>query len=219
MRIEQLMTKVTRTCRSGHSLSEAAQMMWDNDGGCLPVTAGDGSQRLLGIITDRDICMAIRFGAGALTELRVEDAMTEVVRACNPGDPISEALAIMGEACVRRLPVVDESERVIGMLSLADLALEATRQTTWREPKITLAEVGELLATICQPRGREPQLTRCPAGSASNPAGVGPAGLRERLPRFRVRFTWIPGFSSSPYLAKISPGFQGNRWKHLTEAS
>jgi CBS domain-containing protein len=152
MRIEQLMTKVTRTCRSGHSLSEAAQMLWDNDGGCLPVTAGDGSQRLLGIITDRDICMAIRLGAGAVPELRVDDAMTEVVRACNPGDPISEAVAIMGEARVRRLPVVDESERVIGMLSLADLALEATRQTTWWKPKITVAEVGELLATICQPR-------------------------------------------------------------------
>ena len=81
--------------------------------------------------------------------------MTERVRACNPGDPISEAVAIMGEACVRRLPVVDESERVIGMISLADLALEATRQTRWWTPKITVAEVGELLATICQPRESE----------------------------------------------------------------
>lgn len=152
MRIEQLMTKVARTCRSGRSLSEAAQLMWDNDAGCLPVTDGDGSQRLLGIITDRDICMAIRFDAGALPDLRVEDVMTEVTRACNPDDPISEAVAIMGEARVRRLPVVDGTERVIGMLSLADLALEAARQITWREPKITLAEVGELLATICQPR-------------------------------------------------------------------
>ncbi len=151
MRIEQLMTKVTGTCTPGHSLSEAAQMMWDDDCGCLPVTAGDGSQRLLGMITDRDICMAIRLEGGALAELRVEDAMTEVVRACNPGDPISEAVAIMGEARVRRLPVVDGSERVIGLLSLADLALEAERQSSREEPEITVAEVGGLLATICQP--------------------------------------------------------------------
>jgi CBS domain-containing protein len=130
-------------------------MLWDSDCGCLPVTAGDGSQRLLGIITDRDICMAIRFDASALPDLRVEDAMTEVVRACNPGDPVSEAMAIMREARVRRLPVVDESERVIGLLSLADLALEAARQTTWRKPEINVAEVGELLVTICQPRGSE----------------------------------------------------------------
>jgi len=155
MRIEQLMAKVTRTCRPGDGLGEVAQMMWSNDCGCLPVTAGDGSQRLLGMISDRDICKMIRSDAGALPDVRVGDAMTEVVRACNPGDPISEAVAIMGEARVRRLPVVDESERVIGMLSLADLALEATRQTTWWKPKITVAEVGELLATICRPRESE----------------------------------------------------------------
>jgi len=130
-------------------------MMWDSDCGCLPVTAGDGSQRLLGMISDRDICMATRFHAGALPDIRVGDAMTEVVRACNPGDPISEAMAIMAEARVRRLPVVDEWERVIGLLSLADLALEAARQATWRKPEVTSAEVGELLVAICQPRVSE----------------------------------------------------------------
>jgi CBS domain-containing protein len=155
MRIEQLMTKVTTTCRSGDSLSEAARLMWENDCGCLPVTAGDGSQRLLGMVSDRDICMAIRSGADALPDGRVEDAMTEVVRACNPGDPLSEAMAIMGEARVRRLPVVDESEGVIGLLSLADLAREAARQASWRKREITSAEVGELLAAICQPHVSE----------------------------------------------------------------
>jgi CBS domain-containing protein len=151
MRIEQLMTKVTRSCRPDQSLSQAAQMMWDGDCGCLLVTAADGSERLLGIITDRDICMAIRSGRSALPELRVEDAMTEVVRASNPEDPVSEAVAIMGEERVRRLPVVDDSERVIGLIALADLALEAARQGTLDSPEITMAEVGGLLAAICQP--------------------------------------------------------------------
>jgi CBS domain-containing protein len=155
MRIEQLMTKLAKTCTPGISLSEAAQMMWNEDCGCLPVTADDGSQRLLGMITDRDICTAIRLEEGARREFRVEDAMTEVVRACNPGDPISEAVAIMGEARVRRLPVVDALERVIGLLSLADLALEAERQAGRRDPEITLAEVGGLLAKICQPHESE----------------------------------------------------------------
>jgi CBS-domain-containing membrane protein len=77
--------------------------------------------------------------------------MTEVVRACNPEDPVSEAMAIMGEARVRRLPVVDGWERVIGVLSLADIALEAERQSSWRDPGITLAEIGGLLAAICEP--------------------------------------------------------------------
>jgi CBS domain-containing protein len=156
MRIEQVMTKVTRTCRSGDSLDQAAQLMWESDCGCLPVTADDGSQRLLGMVSDRDVCMAIRAGADVLPDGRVGDAMTEVVRACNPGDPLSEAMAIMGEARVRRLPVVDESERVVGLLSLADLAREAARQASWRKREVTSAEVGELLATICQPRVRSP---------------------------------------------------------------
>jgi CBS domain-containing protein len=146
------MTKVTKTCQPGQSLGQAAQMMWDGDFGCLPVTASDGSRRLLGVITDRDICMAIPSDGDALQELRVEDVMTEVVRACNPGDPLSEGMAIMGEARVRRLPVVDDSERVIGLLALADLALEAARQGTLESPEITMAEVGGLLAAICQPR-------------------------------------------------------------------
>ncbi len=152
MRIEQLMTKAARTCRVGQSLSEVAQIMRLNDCGCLPVTPDDGSQRLLGIITDRDICVAVRSGGGDPGGFQVGDVMTEVVRACNPGDSVSEAAAIMGEARVRRLPVVDESERVIGLLSLADLALEAVRQDTGKSPEITMAEIGGLLAAICRPR-------------------------------------------------------------------
>lgn len=152
MRIEQLMTKRTVSCNSGDSLREAARLMRDHDCGCLPVTADDVSQRLLGVITDRDICTAIHSDRGALEELRVEDAMTESVRACNPGDPVTEAMVIMSEALVRRLPVVDESERVIGVITLGDLAREASRQTTWEIPEITMAEIGGLLARICRPR-------------------------------------------------------------------
>lgn len=154
MRIEHLMTKIPKACQPGHNLSEAAQMMWDNDCGCLPVTAGDGSQRLVGMITDRDICMAIRGKAGSPRELRVVDAMTKSVRACNPRDPLSEAAAIMAEARVRRLPVVGDYDQVVGLISQADLALEAVRQTASRSPEISLSEIGELQATICQPASR-----------------------------------------------------------------
>jgi CBS domain-containing protein len=155
MRIEQLMTKSPRTCRPNHTLSEAAQMMWVEDCGCLPVTATDGSQRLLGMITDRDVCMAVRSKGRSPRELRVEDAMTKVVHPCNPGDPIAEAGAIMCEERLRRLPVVDDSHQVIGVLALADLALEAARQAAWEKPQIESDYIAELLATICQPRKNE----------------------------------------------------------------
>ena len=151
MRVEQLMTKSPRTCRPGDTLSEAAQIMWDNDCGCVPVTADDGSERLAGVITDRDICMAARFEEKTLTELRVGDAMAKAVRACNAGDSIAHAETIMAETRVRRLPVVDDSGQLVGLVSLADLAREAARQHGSRDPDITQAEIGAVLAIICEP--------------------------------------------------------------------
>jgi CBS domain-containing protein len=152
MRIEQLMTKAPKSCHPSNTLGEAAQMMWDHDCGCLPVTAGDGSQRVIGMITDRDICMAAHFGGKPLMAIRVGDAMAKDVWACNPGDAPCEAEAIMREARVRRLPVVDEANQLLGLLSLADLAREAERQHWKKKRKITVAEVGDVLAMICQPR-------------------------------------------------------------------
>jgi CBS domain-containing protein len=151
MRIEQLMTKSPKSCQPGHTLSEAAQLMWDHDCGCLPVTAEDGSGRVVGMITDRDICMAAHLQGRPLRDLRVGEVMAKDVRACNPGDAPREAEAIMWEAHVRRLPVVDEADQLLGILSLADLAREAARQHWKRRREITEAEVGVLLAMICQP--------------------------------------------------------------------
>jgi len=152
MRIEQLMTKSPKSCRPADTLAEATQMMWHQDCGCLPVTADDGSQRVIGMITDRDICMAALFHGEPLKRIRVGDAMAKDVWACNPGDAPCEAEAIMREARVRRLPVVDQANQLLGLLSLADLAREAERQHWKKKREITVAEVGDVLAMICQPR-------------------------------------------------------------------
>jgi CBS domain-containing protein len=152
MRIEQLMTKCPKSCRADSSLSDAARLMWENDVGCLPVTEGDGSGRLVGMITDRDICMAAYTAERALGEIRVAEAMTRDACACNPAEHPAEAGVIMREMGVRRLPVVDESERVIGLLSLADLAHEAVRQWGVMNCDITVGEVGFVLAAVCRPR-------------------------------------------------------------------
>ena len=176
MRIEQLMTKSPKSCQPGHDLSEAAQMMRDHDCGCLPVTERDGSQRVVGMITDRDICMAAQLHGKPLREIRVGEAMTKDFWACNPGDPLREAEAIMGEAHVRRLPVVDEADHLLGLLSLSDLAREAARQQWWKRQEITGAEVGEVVAMICQP----PDQQACARGSRQEPRLV--ALVIRRLP-------------------------------------
>ena len=70
--------------------------------------------------------------------------------ACNPEDSIDEAEEIMREVGVRRLPVVDGSDRLLGVLSLTDLTREAARKRGSKDPEITVAEIGELLGSICE---------------------------------------------------------------------
>jgi CBS domain-containing protein len=152
MHVEQLMTKPPQSCQPGDTLSEAAQIMWNHGCGCLPVTSGAGSQGVVGMITDRDICMAAKSEGKPLHELHVGDAMAKDVRACHPGDSPREAEFIMWAAGVRRLPVLDEAGQLLGLLSLTDLAREAARQY-WRvERQETESEVGVLLSIFCQPQ-------------------------------------------------------------------
>jgi CBS domain-containing protein len=151
MRVEQLMTKQVTTCKPDDTLDHAAQLMWDHDCGCLPVCAGDGANRVIGVITDRDVCMSALFQGKPLRELRVSDAMAKQVRVCRPSNSPVDVERTMREAKIRRLPVVDEQGALIGMITLADLAREAEREQTRSAPDITGNEIGVTLASICQP--------------------------------------------------------------------
>lgn len=151
MRIEQLMTREVRSCRPDDSLAEAARIMWDGDCGCLPVRSDDASGQVAGVITDRDICMAALFHGRPLAELRVADVMSTQVRTCRPTDSPESAEKTMAAARVRRLPVVDAGDSLIGMITLADLAREAGREQNLQAPSIRGHEVSLTLASICQP--------------------------------------------------------------------
>jgi CBS domain-containing protein len=129
--------------------------MWDHDCGCLPVSSGDGVERVVGVITDRDICMSALFQNKPLRELRVADAMAKHVQVCRPGDSLADAEMAMREARIRRLPVVDTDDVLVGIISLADLAQEAARERAATTREITESEVGDTLATICEPVHRE----------------------------------------------------------------
>ncbi|MDJ0851385.1 MAG: CBS domain-containing protein [Myxococcota bacterium] len=121
VRVGDLMQADVRTCTSEDALSEPARIMWERDCGCVPVEASDGSGRVVGMITDRDIGMAAYTSGGRLAEIRVGDAMATRVHSCRVEDPVSEAMRIMRTAQVRRLPVVDGDGHLRGVLSLADL--------------------------------------------------------------------------------------------------
>lgn len=151
MRIDELMTQDVCTCRQDDSLERAAQLMWEHDCGCLPVCISNGATRVVGLITDRDVCMCALFEHKPLSELRVSQAMSKDVEACKPGDSISAAEKLMARTQIRRLPVLDEQDALVGIVSLSDLAREAERETAEAQPQISEMEVGDTLAAICHP--------------------------------------------------------------------
>jgi CBS domain-containing protein len=148
MKVEQLMTKEVRACSPSHPLNCAAQILWESDCGIVPVVSEDDHGRVVGTLTDRDICMAAYTQGKPLYEISVGSAMAQKVYSCTPATTLDEVMGTMQAAQVRRLPVVDEAGQLLGMVSLADLA---------REAKVNggtagLALVGETFASITRPR-------------------------------------------------------------------
>lgn len=152
MQVQELMQKDVAATSPSDTLRDAARKMWDRDCGALPVCRSDGSNQLVGIITDRDICMNACFENRPLGELKVENAMCADVLACGPSDSIADAERMMRTAQVRRLPVQDSDGNLIGLISLADLAEEAGRERGWSSPEIQETEVGDTLTAICEPQ-------------------------------------------------------------------
>jgi CBS domain-containing protein len=149
MKVENLMTKQAKSCSSSDTLQRAAQLMWDADCGCLPVCEANGVERLVGVITDRDICMSALFRGMPLHELPVSGAMSKQVVVCKVGDGVAGVEKAMCDARIRRLPVIDEQGALVGIIGLADIAREAARERGSVKADVTESEVGDTLAAIC----------------------------------------------------------------------
>lgn len=118
--VQDFMSAVPSTCHPSDSLNRAAQLMWENDCGCVPVV--DHLDHVVGIITDRDICMGAYTQGQALSEISVSNVCTHDVKTCSQTDSIDKAEGLMVKHQVRRLPVTDADGHVVGVLSLSDLA-------------------------------------------------------------------------------------------------
>lgn len=123
-RVSEIMTRNARVVAPGETLQRAAQLMDELDVGALPVCDGE---RLVGMITDRDLTVR-GMAAGMLPQqAHVDEIMSGEVRWCYEDQPLDEVMAQMGDSQVRRIPVIshDEQRRLVGMLSLGDLATRA----------------------------------------------------------------------------------------------
>jgi CBS domain-containing protein len=114
------MARTVYTCRIDDSLQVVAELMRDLGCGCLPVS--DEGDRPIGIVTHKDICDAAAREEMALAAVQVESAMSNGVVSCSPDEPVCVAVARMQEHRIHRLPVVDASGRLIGLLTLRGVA-------------------------------------------------------------------------------------------------
>jgi CBS-domain-containing membrane protein len=119
MKVREIMTKDVRTCFATDSINRAAQVMWEADCGCVPVIDDQGN--VVGIVTDRDICMAAYTQGRPLTEIAVGTIASKNVTTVNENDSLHQAEKLMHDVQVHRLPVVDGDRRLVGILSLNDL--------------------------------------------------------------------------------------------------
>ena len=134
MRCSEIMTRDVRTASRDTSLRDAAVMMRDGDMGSIPVVDGG---RLVGIVTDRDMVVRVLAnGKGADTP--VSEAMTSELVTVKPDDYVFEAIRLMGERQVRRIPVIGDDGELAGIIAIADVALETEDE---REIAETMEEI------------------------------------------------------------------------------
>ena len=150
MRVKDIMTRNVSGVRASEPLSAAAKIMWDCDCGSVPVL--DDASRVIGMITDRDICMSCWTRDRASSAIQIAHSMSSELFSCSPDDMVGDAEEIMRSRQVRRLPVVDELGRLAGIISLADIVREAQREQGRRSKEVVADEVASTLASICQPR-------------------------------------------------------------------
>ncbi len=126
MDVQKIMTTNVSCVRSGDTLSTAARVMWDCDCGSVPVV-DPASDEVVGIVTDRDICIATWSHDQQPSSISVSEAMSSDVVTCLATDSIASVESLMRSKQVRRVPVVDRHRRLVGIVSLGDIAIAAHR--------------------------------------------------------------------------------------------
>lgn len=119
MKVRDVMTQPVVCCAAEANVGSAVQLMWEHNCGLLPVIGGD--QKLIGVVTDRDICIAMGTRNKVAGDLTVGEIATQKVYTCRPDDEIHEALDTIANNRVRRLLVVDEKGLPQGILSMDDI--------------------------------------------------------------------------------------------------
>ena len=150
MKVKEIMTSDVKSCSLETDLASAAKIMWEEDCGAVPVTDGGGN--VIGMITDRDICIAAATRSQAEGQIQVREVLSRPLQACTPNDDVQSALETMRTQQLRRLPVVDGGGRLQGIVSLHDVAIQARGR---QSAGISASDVLDTyIAITAQPRTR-----------------------------------------------------------------
>lgn len=150
MKVKEIMSEHPLTCRRETDLSAAAWLMWEGDCGVLPVV--DDSNQVVGMITDRDICMASATKGHAPSDIYVGEVATGGVVSCGEDDDIMTALKLMKAGQVRRLPVTDRDGTLVGVLSMNDVILHADNARKNGSYRISISDAFNALKEISKHR-------------------------------------------------------------------
>jgi CBS domain-containing protein len=136
MKVKDLMTTDVKRCTPETNLAAAAKIMWEGDCGAVPVT--DERDHVVGVITDRDICIAAATRPRTEGEIPVKDVLSKAAYTCQPSDDVRAALETMKTRKVRRLPVVEQGGRLVGIVSIHDIAQQSRSKSSDVSPDSVL---------------------------------------------------------------------------------
>ena len=150
MKVKDVMMGTPYYCQLDSNLGSAAELMWIGNCGFLPVMGDDG--KIVGVITDRDICIALGTRNRLAGDVTVREVMTNRLFACSPDDDVHVAMQMMKEGGVRRLPVIVGNGTLVGVISMDDLLLRAEAGGIGSRPELSTEEVVKTCRAIDQRR-------------------------------------------------------------------
>lgn len=125
MKAQDIMARDPRCVTPRTSIQEAARLMKTEDVGALPVIESDSSRKLVGIVTDRDITIRAVADGREIGSVTVNDVMSKSATTAKASDSVDDVMTVMGREQVRRIPIVDDRDQLVGIVSQADVVLKA----------------------------------------------------------------------------------------------
>ena len=159
MQIKEVMTANPTCCIPSDTAQTAAIIMRDEDTGIVPIVEGKGDRQLVGVVTDRDLCVGVIANATTadLLNVPIEQCMTTKVISCKPDEDVDAVLVAMQENQIRRIVVVDDENKIQGIVSMADLM---------NRGKVEKGAIRETLKSISKPTG-EPSKPRAESAGST----------------------------------------------------